>query len=231
MTTGSKTVSEDSLPFYVYPPKTPDLPPPVSFHDPGGRLRRLVNEMRARNYQAPSGRESLPVLISSAWDEQVKQTLRDGGIVILLAGQPMTLAPGLEVVPRSQGNLDGNWISSFPWIRKDRAPFTPIGFETLPGFEAQSVAPNAVVRGVPPGNFDDVLAGIFYGWIHSNVGTLVEAQCGTGKLLIVTYALGTTYGTDPYATYLLDALMNYAVSGFTPRYRIPLDAAGESPAQ
>ena len=93
----------------------------------------------------------------------------------------------------------------------------------MPGFETQAVAPNTVLKGVPALNFDDVLSGIFYGWIHSNVGTLVAAQCDKGKLLISTFSVGTTYGSDPYATYYLDQLMNYAVSGFSPKFRIPLD--------
>lgn len=220
-----KTLSEDSLYFYFYPSHKLTLPPPVSFHDPQGRLRRLVNEMRERGYQAPSGRESFPVLISSAWDEETRRTLADGGIVILMASDAMTLAPNLEIVPRSKDDLGGNWISSFLWVRKDHAPFRSIGFETLPGFETQSVTPNAVLQGVPAENFDDVLSGIFYGWLRSNVATLAQANCGKGKLLISTFALGTTYGTDPFATRFLDELMDYVVSGFTPRFRIPLSSA------
>ncbi len=225
VTLADKTISEDSLRVYFYPHKTPDLPPPVSFHDPAGRLRRLVNEMHERGYQSPSGRESFPVLISSVWDDEVKQKLRAGGIVILMPSDTMTLAPGLAVVPRSEDDLSGNWISSFLWIRKDHPPFERIGFDTMPGFETQAVTPNTVLKGIPPEDFDSVLSGIFYGWIHSNVGTLVAAQCGKGKLLISTYSLGTTYGTDPFATYFLDQLMNYAVSGVSPRYTIPLDEA------
>ena len=182
-----------------------------------------MNEMRARNYQAPSGAEAYPVLITSVFDDTAKQTLAKGGWVILLAGDRQTIAPGLEILPRSDDNLDGNWISSFLWLRKDREPFKQIGFETLAGFETEAVTPATVLKGVPPEYFaDDVLSGIFYGWIHSNVGTLVQANYGRGKLLICTYSLGTSYGSDPYATYLLDALVNYAVSGFAPRFQIPM---------
>ena len=219
---GGKTISENSLDFFVYPAKSLDLPPPVSFHDPAGRLRRLVNEMRARNYLAPTGNEALPVLIASTFDEEVKKALGNGGLVILMVSDRQPLAAGLEVVPRSVDNLDGNWISSFPWVRKDHDPFKLIGFDTLAGFESHAVTPAAVVRGVPPQNFNDVLAGMFYGWIHSNVGILVQAKCGKGKLLICTFSLATTYGSDPYATYLLDQLVNYAVSGFAPNLEIPL---------
>jgi hypothetical protein len=221
---GTKLVSETSLDLYFYPPKAAELPPPVSFHDPVGRLRRLVNEMRARNYLAPTGSEAYPILIASSFDDEVKRTLRGGGRVILLACDRQTLAPGIEIVPRAGSYLDGNWISSFLWIRKEQAPFRLIGFETLPGFEMQTVTPSTVVQGVRPEHFRDVLAGIFYGWIHSNVGVVVQARCGQGKLLICTFSLATTYGTDPYATYLLDALMRYAVSGFAPGFEIPLSA-------
>lgn len=219
---GANVVSETVLDFYVFPRRSPDLPPPVSFHDPAGRLRRLQIEMRARNYLAPSGSESFPVLITSVFDDEVKDVLRTGGRVILLPSDKQTLGSGIEIVPRAGSFLDGNWISSYLWIRKDQEPFKQIGFETLPGFEVQSVAPSTVVQGLKPEQFSDVLAGLFYGWIHSNVGALVQARCGKGKLLICTFSVGTTYGSDPYATYLLDALVQYVVSGPTPKLEIPL---------
>jgi hypothetical protein len=219
---GDKTVSETFLEFFAYPKKPLDLPPPVSFHDPAGRLRRLVNDMRARNYLEPTGKESFPVLIASTFDDRVKQVLQDGGRVILLASDKQTIAPGIDIVPRAGSFLDGNWISSYLWVRKDQEPFKNIGFDAFAGFEVQSVAPRAGVQGIRPENYADVLSGIFYGWIHSNVGTLVQAKAGKGKLLICTYALGTTYGTDPYGTYLLDALVRYAIAGPVPSIEIPL---------
>lgn len=211
----------NSIEFFFYPRRTPTLPPAVSFHDPAGRLRRLVQDMRARNYLPPSGRELLPVLVTSTFDETVRQTLQEGGRVLLLAADKLEIAPGLEVLPRANSRLDGNWISSFLWVRRDRMPFTQLGFETLAGFEVQSVAPPAVLRGVPPDHFDDVLAGMFYGWVHSNVAVLAQVRCGKGRLLISTFSLGTTYTTDPYATHLLDALVEHAVSGPEPRWELP----------
>ncbi len=220
LVSGGHVISEESVTLYIYPPEKPLLPPPVSFHDPGGRLRRLVNEMRERGYLSPTGSETFPVLISSAWDNAAKQVLAQGGIVILLPTDAMTLAPGLEVVPRSKDDLDGNWISNFSWIRKGQGPFKALGFDTLTGFETEAVTPNVVLRGVPAEHFDDVLAGMFYGWIHANVATLAQARLGRGKLFVCTYSLGTSYGSDPYATRLLDTLISYAVSGVTPRYEI-----------
>jgi len=218
-----KPTAEYSLNYYFYPNKPPELPPPVSFYDPPpGRLRRLVNDMRGRNYLAPSGSEAFPVLIASTLDETVKSKLRAGARVILIASDPLPLAPGIQVVPRNQDNFSGNWISDFLWLRKGRAPFTDIGFDTLAGFETQAATPAAVITGIPPQNFNDVLAGMFYGWIHQNVGVLVQAKAGKGKLLICTFSLAGTYNSDPYATYLLDALVNYVVSDFSPHFELPL---------
>lgn len=218
-------ISRNSIDLFFYPPERPELPPPVVFEDPGGKLRRLVNEMHARGYQTPAGGESFPVMIASTFDERVKQSLAAGGRVILLAADRETLAPGIEIVPRAGSDLSGNWISSFPWIRRDAEPFKRLASLSegpLTGFEAQAVTPAAVVRGVPAARFGDVLSGLFYGWIHSSVGTLVQARAGKGKLLIATFSLGTTYGSDPYATNLLDALVSYAAGGFSPGLEIPL---------
>ena len=51
-----------------------------------------------------------------------------------------------------------------------------------------------------------------------------DALAEKGKLLICTFSLGTTYGSDPYATYLLDGLVQYIVSGPSPTLEIPLSA-------
>ena len=218
----AKTLAENSLTFYVYPDRLPELPPPVSFYDPAGRLRRLVSAMRARNYPAPTGSEALPVLIASNFDPEVKKQLQAGARVILLASDSQTLAPGVEIVRRAGSIYDGDWISDFPWLHNASPPFTAIGPDALPGFEAQAASPLAIVRGIAPQNFRDVLAGMFYGWIQSNVGVLVQAKCGKGTLLICTLSLDTTYGTDPYATDLLDAMVNYLVSELKPNFEIPL---------
>ncbi len=221
VTTRNKVISENSVDLFFYPPEHPELPPTVEFDDPSGKLRRLVTEMRRRGYQAPSGSEAFPVLIASSFDEMVKQRLKSGGRVILLATESQVLAPGLEIKPRAGSNLSGDWISDFAWHRADREPFKGIGFGIFAGFETEAVTPPAVIVGIPPEHFDDVLSGVFYGWLRSNAGTLVQAAYGRGRLLICTFGIGTSYGSDPYASSLLDSLVIYAVSGCSPSYTIP----------
>jgi hypothetical protein len=218
--TGGIVVAQNSVDLYFYPPEKPTIPPPVSFHDPQGKLRRLASDMQRRDYFETDSPQAHPVLIASVFDDDVKKALDSGSNVILLSRGPETITPNVKIVPRSEDSFSGNWISNFAWIRKDADPFKKIGFDTLPGFETGAATPEAVVVGIPPGEFQDVLAGQFYGWIHSNVGTLVQARYGKGKLLICTFSLNTPYDSDPYATYLMDELVNYVASGFSPQLDI-----------
>ena len=217
---GGTVIARNSVDLYFYPSYQPTLPPPVSFHDPDGKLRRLASDMQRRDYFETESPQAHPVMITSVFDDEVKKALESGTNVILLASGSETLTPNVKIVSRSKGDFSGNWISNFAWVRKSTLPFTKIGFATLPGFETGTATPEAVVVGIPPGEFKDVLAGEFYGWIHSNVGTLVQARYGKGKLLICTFSLITPYNTDPYATYLLDGLVNYAASSFSPQLDI-----------
>lgn len=223
-------VAKNSVALYFYPHETPSLPPPVIFHDPQGKLRRLASAMQRRDYFETDSAQAHPVMITPVFDDAAKKALESGGTVILLAEGAETITPDIKIVPRSQDPLSGNWISNFAWVRKDSAPFGKIGFDTLPMFETEAVTPEAVVVGIPPGEFQDVLAGEFYGWIHSNVGTLVQARYGKGRLLICTFSLNTPYDTDPYATHLVDALVSYAASGFSPKLDItPQNSQGAPP--
>ncbi|HEX5410807.1 MAG TPA: glycoside hydrolase family 2 TIM barrel-domain containing protein [Terriglobia bacterium] len=217
---GGEVIGKGSVKLYLYPSAMPTLPPPVSFHDPQGELRRLAGEMQRRDYFETDSAHAHPVIITPVFDDYVKNALESGSIVILLAGARENISPEVKIVPRSENSLDGNWISNFAWVRKSAPPFQKIGFDTLSGFEAGAATPEFVVGGIPPGEFQDVLAGEFYGWIHSNVGTLVQARYGKGKLLICTFSLNTPYGTDPYATALMDELVSYAASGFSPKFDI-----------
>ncbi len=221
---GTTIVRENDAELFFYP-ASPLLVSDVfaTVHDPAGDLRALSSAMVDRGHTLrPAGEGSL--LVSSVFDDTVKRALRSGATVVLLpAKAPVTIAPGLDIAPRAGSSLDGNWITSFLWARNDRAPFKPVAFERLAGFEIETAAPAHVVRGVPPEYFPDVLSGIFYGWLHSNVATLVQASAGRGRLLICTYDLAGTYGRDPYATHLFEELLRYAASAFQPSFRIPVE--------
>ncbi len=222
---GGRVLARNTLEFFVYPRSIPDDPPPVRIHDPGGRLRSLAPMLRLRNYPMPPP-PAEAVLVASYFDEEARQTLAGGGRVLLLPAERQSLSERISILPRANSNLDGNWITGFLWRQQASAPFRTISFTPLAGFEVENSAPDAVVSGLEPGDFNDVLSGIFYGWIHSNAGTVVQAKYGRGRLIVCTYPLGTAYGSDPYATYLFDALVQYASSDFAPSLDLTPPTAG-----
>ncbi len=216
VTRAGKTLATNWLDLYFYPRARPTSPPPVAFDGSGGSLTHLATAMRRRGYRevAPTAPDS--ILIASRLDAVARQALARGGHVILLATEPQTVSSTIRIVAR-KGNLSGDWISDFPWVRKNHAPFEGLGFSTLQGFESEAVTPSTLVQGIPPDRFRDVLAGMFYGWLHQNVGTLVQARDGKGRLILCTLELAAHYGLDPYGTVLLDQLVRYAASDFRPQ--------------
>ena len=219
---GGKTLSANSLELYFFPPRPDDLRPAVGIEDPSGRLRRLTEAMRGHGYLEPSGQEAIPVLVTSTLNNRTEEVLNRGGRVILIGLDKQSVGPGISIVPRANSDLDGNWISNFLWVRKASPVFHNLGFDVVPGFETQDATPSAVIQGLPESIGSDLLSGMFYGWLHSNVGVLVQARAGKGKLLVTTLGFANAYGVDPYATTLLDNLIRYAVSEFDPKFEIPV---------
>jgi hypothetical protein len=102
-------------------------------------------------------------------------------------------------------------------VRTDRLPFSTVNLGRILGFEAVKTVPRFVLGGVPAESFgQDVLSGVFYGWLNHNVAYAVQVKAGEGKALITTFRFDA-YGEDPYATHLLDGMIRYASSAaFSP---------------
>jgi hypothetical protein len=158
------------------------------------------------------------LLITTAVDEHVQRFLQSGGRAIIIANSKEALPAGMafKVVPR-EGDLDGNWVTNFNWVRTNREPFSAVAFGPLLGFEGVKTVPRFVIEGVPPAAYTDVLSGIFYGWINNNRALAVQVKAGEGKMLLTTFRFDE-YGRDPYATHLFDAMVRYvARDDFAPR--------------
>ncbi|HVN17666.1 MAG TPA: hypothetical protein VMU05_02810 [Dongiaceae bacterium] len=167
------------------------------------------------------------LMIAGEYDAAVEAHLQNRGRVLLLAGSETSL-PGdapLKIALRSGTELDGRWFSNFNWIRRDRAPFSSVGLTPILGFESAAVAPAYIIQGLTPDQFDDVLSGITYGWLNNNCALAAQMKVGPGQLLITTYRFHA-YGTDPYATELLNAFVEYSVSSeMRPNLTVAMSAA------
>ena len=227
-----RVVAENSADIFVYPKPAPATQTALTFHDPKGALGLKEAQLKTAGYALlGSGVDTRTfnrptLLIASALDDKVARHLGGGGRVLLLADSKDALPPNspLKVVPREGSDLDGNWVTNFNWVRAVApSPFAPLAFTKILGFESEHVVPRFVVQGVGGADYDDVLAGVFYGWLNNNAALALQARVGNGRLVLTTLRFDD-YGRDPYATHLLDALVRYASSpDCAPKFN--LDAA------
>jgi len=65
---------------------------------------------------------------------------------------------------------------------------------------------------VRPEEYEDVIAGIFFGWINKNAALMLEAKKGDGKMLITTFRIADAYEKDPYARSLFERMIEFVTS-------------------
>jgi hypothetical protein len=219
-------VAENSYEVFIYPQPSKRTAALYFHGGPKGReelaswnaLRRAAT---AGGYGILEDRRKVTqatLFVATRVDDEVEKHLRGGGRAVIIADSKDAFpadAP-FKVVPR-EGDLDGNWVTNFNWVRKDAAPFDAAALGPLLGFEGTSTVPRFVILGVPGESYADVLSGIFYGWINNNAALMVRMRAGEGRLLATTFRFGE-YGRDPFATHLFDALVRHvAAHDFAPR--------------
>jgi hypothetical protein len=184
-------------------------------------MGELRDRLQALGYRpAPSLLEA-DAAVATALDEGLCAAIRGGGRVVLLADQPMELQPifphwqATRVVRRSGTMWQGDWISSFSWLRRE-GPFARIPGGRLLDHAFDRVIPNHVIAGCSTSDFQArVHSGMVIGWVHKPAGLIVQRERGRGKMVVSTFRLlEDAPGVDPVATALLDALLELAV---TPR--------------
>ena len=226
-----RRLAENTYDLFVYPKAEPKKDRTLYFHDsahdPGHDSARgqsaLAQALTTAGYRLTTDGKELAateLLVSTTLDQSVTRHLRAGGRALIIAGSTDALPSdaSLKVTPRAGSDLDGNWVTNFNWVRADApSPFGAVAFGNILGFESERVVPRFVIQGVAPANYDDVLSGIFYGWLNNNAALAVQMRMGEGKLLLTTFRFDD-YGRDAYATHLLDAMIAYARSAaFAPR--------------
>lgn len=139
------------------------------------------------------------------WDPAVSNFLHSGGRAVLVAAhaRSVTIASGLGVrlLERNTNGWWGDWCTSKIW-------FVPDHFPSLPDtdrfdFEYQSIIPERVLTGPLAEN---ISAGIFVGWLHNPAAIVARLPIGKGDLIVTTFNLLPSIGSDPIATLLLQDL-------------------------
>jgi hypothetical protein len=222
-----QSIAENSYEIFVFPKETKGKPRPLFFYDPANASARLSQALTTAGYKVsafkPEKAGANSLLIATVVDNEVESYLQSGGRALILADskEAFPANSSLKVTPRAGSDLDGNWVTNFNWVKTDAAPFGEVAFTKIPGFESDTTTPRYVIQGIRAADYDDVLSGIFYGWLNNNAALAVQMRAGSGKVFVTTFRFDE-YGSDPYATRLLDAAIRY-ISGpnFAPKLNWP----------
>lgn len=204
MSATGEVLARNETELYLFPRTPARTAAGLTIHDPSKALAKLVPLLRkGSNVGAPRR-----LMISSVWDATVEQHLQNGGRALLLLDLKDAVAPSapFKIVPRDGSDLDGNWVTNFNWVLPESAPFKDVAMRPLLGFEAAAVTPAFILQGIAPENYDNVLAGIFYGWLNNNSALAVRLPFGKGEALATTFRFDS-YSTDPFARRLLDSMI------------------------
>jgi hypothetical protein len=222
-----RLVAENGATVFVYPKARPGVQVALRFSNTGSGTESesalKPEQMAAAGYvvlDRSTPTRPQEIVIAHKFDERVEQYVRNGGRAIILANSKDALPNGpIKVTLRAGSDLDGNWVTNFNWVRADAptSPFHTVAFTKILGFESEHVVPRFVIQGIDGANYDDVLSGIFYGWLNNNAALAAQMRLGKGTLLLTTFRFDE-YGKDPYATHLLDSLIRYVTGpNFQPR--------------
>jgi hypothetical protein len=205
-------ISKNFYEIYVFPLKSKSANKKLAVYSNNNLFNELSAKLRNCGYQISN--ENKSVIITNSISEEIIQFLNKGVNVICLADSNTKFIQSfpLKLISRDTEWLDGNWASNMNWLSVNKGPFLINNFGKTAGFESTRVIPNYVLSGIQPENYEDVLAGMFVGWIHSTSSYIVQMKAGKGNLITTTFKLAENYGSDPYATTMLDNIIEY-VSG------------------
>ena len=150
------------------------------------------------------------IVIACRYTRTLEAHVQNGGRVLLLAdpgtageagsGESAVPLPIGHVVPRAGTPWEGDWATSFAWVRK-QASLAHLPGGPLLEMEWAPVMPDAVIVGLPSWvQRNHSWAGLAVGWVHQAVSLLSVVPYGRGRLLTTTFKLNAaTLATDAVA--------------------------------
>jgi hypothetical protein len=201
----NKVIAKNYQDVFVYP--AADASVDAVLHDPHGALGVLPWKPR------PAASDD--VVVTAVLDAEMRRFAEEGGRVLVIPRGVLgtfAAAPGLSAIGR-RDELDGNWVSNFPWLDAKSPAFKDVAVSTITGWEAAGATPRRLLRGVPDAAWSsgDVLAGNFYGWLNDSHAVVAQFRLGKGKVVVSTFDIDR-YGKDLFATRVVDGLIRYLAS-------------------
>jgi hypothetical protein len=170
------------------------------------------SEVNQADIYEVSAAEISNTFITNTIDQNIIDNLNDGKFIICLIDSATILPENLlpyKILSRNEEWLDGNWATNMNWLRDYNPLFNGLSFGNSFGFEIAQTIPDRVISGIPAENYDDVLSGMFVGWLHKNSGYIVQMKKGKGRLILCTFPIAKNYSTDPFAVVFLKNLIQY----------------------
>lgn len=150
------------------------------------------------------------ILVATRYTATLQEAVQQGAsLLLLLDGTQEERSDDLPIptchpIPRAGTGWQGDWATSFSWLRKE-GPFATLPGNPLLEMEYASVMPDLVLGNVPARAFPTASwAGLALGWLHKPVSLLHHAPYGNGEIVTTTFKLTpTTLADDVVAQALL----------------------------
>jgi hypothetical protein len=200
----------------------------VATEPASARLRMVGNPMlvatlRNLGYHVNEGEmagvTASEIVVACCYTREIETHIQSGGRVVLLAdtgnsgqsdGEALAIPlPIGQIVPRAGTTWQGDWATSFAWIKKP-GPLARLPGGPLLEMEWAGIMPDAVLVGLPSWALrSHSWAGLALGWVHKVVSLLAVIPYGRGQILITTFKLNAdTLATDAMAQALFAEMLN-----------------------
>jgi hypothetical protein len=177
----------------VEPVSTPGKVAVIDDEGLAGTLAELGYEVVPHSQGESSDRSVL--LVARHYTPALQEAVQGGARLLVLAGPDFNTGPSAirlpigSVIPRARTAWQGDWATSFSWLKKS-GPFAGLPGGPLLEMEYAAIMPDAVITGIPVWQYrDHSWAGLALGWIHKPVSLLVKLPHGRGSLTITTFNL------------------------------------------
>jgi len=205
-----KFLAERISEMYILPKTASPIEIPIVFYDPLKSIPALEQSLSTRGFQVShlgNVIDKQALLMTSIFDDQVSRHLQSGGRAVILIDSKDALPDVSPIKVKARSDEPKTRI----WVRSDAEPFSEVASDKALGTEATSISPRFYIGSVKKENYDDVMAGDFSYESKDDPTLALQMWAAGGRAFVTTFRFDQ-YGSDAFATSLLDAIMRYTMS-------------------
>lgn len=167
--------------------------------------------LQSVGYDSGAALDGAQLAVTAAPTPGLLSWVRDGGDLLFLC---QGASPFFWAQNRG-GTYSGNWMSCWTWIDPKvhaRLAYSQLNPLKLPFIR---IMPRFTITGLPVEDADyqdDFFAGQVTGWVGHPAIHTVQFRYGAGKVIMTTFALAETIGSDPVGTAMLHDLADHLAS-------------------